>query len=208
MPLTAEIEAENALAWGDEEENRPSGERITAFEAARRADVTRQAVSKFLKARPWLVGEDDLLDAAEIAELLAIHRRNPTRLAQTERPPSERKPAARKGPKLTVHKTDPEIAAAMREAQLAKARQLKANADRAELTRRKEAGELISRAAAIQAGTTVVAGARNRLLRLPDLICDELVGLTAEAIRAALLREIEAVLRDLSRVVPNDDDGA
>ena len=69
---------------------------------------------------------------------------------------------------------------------------------REELKARKEAGELISRAAAESVYFDVLTMARAALETIPVRVSERLVGLDAPAIRALLVSEIATVLRGLT----------
>ena len=177
----------------------PPRERITAQEAAERAGVTRQAVSRFLGRRPILRGADGLVDAATMAEALATLKASPKHQAQPKAPP-------RRGPK--PNRPPAEIVAASATKITADARKAEASANRAEIAAAREAGALIDRQAVIETTTAVIAAARNKLLRLPDLLADELANADAETVHRTMTARIHGVLRDLARIVSTYDDPA
>lgn len=75
-----------------------------------------------------------------------------------------------------------------------------ADAERAELKTKKEAGDLLDRKAAIARITSIVNDFRLRLEALPFNVAGNLVGRSREDIEAALSEEIARALTDISRM--------
>ena len=73
-------------------------------------------------------------------------------------------------------------------------------ATKAEIKTAQEAGDLVSKKAAINAGVMVMNEVKNRLEALPSFVASDLVGLSVADIESRLAKEIKLVLKDLAQM--------